>query len=85
MDQAIPAEVLVLVNGPARLSPGQVADYAVEYTSMMTTTVQSSVLMVRLPALATYMESSVGGNPRRNATRYSGSWAVWPPAQRTSS
>lgn len=61
VEQPIPEEVLVVSSGPSRLSPGQQVDYMVSYNNFTTGAVQNSVLMVRLPALATYMESSAGG------------------------
>jgi len=46
---------------PRRASPGQTVPYAVTYMNLMTTTVESATLVLSLPKLATYVDSTGGG------------------------
>ncbi len=60
VDQEVPAEVLVTSHGPATFSPGQTLQYAVNYLSLMPSTVEDAVLVVQLPAAAEYLSSTDG-------------------------
>lgn len=54
-------EVQVRVAGPLRVSPGGTTDYAVSYISTLTETVQNAVLVVNLPAMSSYVDSTGSG------------------------
>ncbi len=57
-----PEEALVVISGPDQVSSGQQATYRVTYQNQMTSDIiTNAVLMMRLPALATFVESSDGG------------------------
>lgn len=63
VEQPIPTPTYVTLNtiGPANVSSGAQVDYRVTYENGTALTVQNAVLLVRLPYLATYVESSAGG------------------------
>jgi hypothetical protein len=54
-------EVRVQVMGPRIASPGSAVHYAVTYMNLMTTTVQSATLVLNIPGLGSYMESTGNG------------------------
>jgi hypothetical protein len=54
-------EVRVQVTGPRMASPGGAVHYAVTYMNLMTTTVQSATLVLNIPGLGSYMESTGNG------------------------
>ena len=54
-------EVRVQVTGPRIASPGGAVHYAVTYMNLMTTTVQSATLVMNIPGLGSYMESTGNG------------------------
>jgi uncharacterized repeat protein (TIGR01451 family) len=58
---AVDRGVLVNLAHPGRVFPGGTADYAVGYMNLMTTTVQSATLVLNIPGLASYVESTGGG------------------------
>jgi uncharacterized repeat protein (TIGR01451 family) len=55
-----PGEMLVTTGAPRRVSPGQTADYAIQYLNGMTITVQNALLVVQLPRSAEYVASDGG-------------------------
>ncbi len=59
--QTAPGEMLVTTGSPTLVSPGQTADYAVQYLNTLTETVQNAVLLVQLPLSGEYVASSGGG------------------------
>jgi len=61
-------DVPVRVLGPNRISPGQVVDYAVDYSHYLTEPLQDALLILRLPYLATYQSSTPQGTywPQRH-------------------
>ncbi|WP_298482113.1 right-handed parallel beta-helix repeat-containing protein [uncultured Chloroflexus sp.] len=59
--EAPATDILLRTGGPERYSPGEIVDYVVQYLNPMTMTVQGAVVMMRLPSLAYYIESSDGG------------------------
>ncbi len=59
--EAPATDILLRTGGPHRYSPGEIVDYVVQYLNPMTMTVQGAVVMMRLPSLAYYIESSDGG------------------------
>ncbi len=68
-------QVQVRVAGPLRASPGGTTDYAVSYISTLTETVQNAVLVVNLPAMSSYVDSTGGGiywPSRHQVFRYGG-------------
>ncbi len=54
-------EVRVQVTGPRIASPGGTVHYAVTYMNLMTTTVQSATLVLNIPGLGSYVESTGNG------------------------
>lgn len=54
-------DILLRTGGPQLYSPGEMVDYVVQYFNPMTITVQSAVIMLRLPSLAYYLDSSDDG------------------------
>ncbi|WP_299644171.1 right-handed parallel beta-helix repeat-containing protein [uncultured Chloroflexus sp.] len=63
VEQTIPTPTYVILNtsGPTTVSSGEQVDYRVTHENGTNLTVQNAVLLVRLPYLATYVESSAGG------------------------
>ncbi len=56
----IPGEMLVSTGAPNQVSPGETVDYAIQYLNDMTSTVQSSILMLQLPQAAYFLEGTAG-------------------------
>ncbi|PDW04270.1 right-handed parallel beta-helix repeat-containing protein [Candidatus Viridilinea mediisalina] len=56
-----PAAVELKITGPRSMASGQMVTYGISYANNMTTTIESAVLMARLPVLTTYRGSSEGG------------------------
>jgi hypothetical protein len=54
-------QLQVQVSGPANVSPGQAADYAIAYSNSTTQTVENAVLVLALPHTAEYLESTHEG------------------------
>lgn len=59
--ETTPGAMLVSTGGPSQISPGETAEYAIQYLNGMTQTVQSGVLMLQLPEAAHFAEASHGG------------------------
>ncbi len=55
-----PGRMLVSTGAPNQVSPGETVDYAIQYLNDMTSTVQSSILMLQLPQAAYFLEGTAG-------------------------
>jgi hypothetical protein len=53
-----PGAMLVSTGAPNQVSPGETVDYAIQYLNDMTSTVQSSVLVLQLPQAAYFLEGT---------------------------
>ena len=53
-------ELLLGLQGPATVSPGQTVAYAVSYANLTATTVENAVLMISLPRMCEYVDSTGG-------------------------
>ncbi len=58
--QPVPGEMLVSTGAPSLVSPGETVDYAIQYLNEMTETVKSSILMLQLPKVAYFVDSTQG-------------------------
>jgi|GEM_PF-627768 len=56
----VPGRMLVSTGAPNLVSPGETVDYAIQYLNDMTSTVQSSILMLQLPHAAYFLEGTAG-------------------------
>ena len=53
--------MLLRTVSPTRVSPGQTSEYAIHALNLMTQTVQNGILVIQLPQIADYLDSTQGG------------------------
>ena len=59
--QTPPAEIVLSLGGPSRVSPGQTVEYAAFFLSQLQATIDDVVLVVALPGLASFVDATGGG------------------------
>jgi len=57
----VSGEMQIMTGAPHLISPGQSADYAIQYSNQMSATVQNAILLIQLPQAADYISSTGGG------------------------
>ncbi len=60
-DDAGVGRMIVSTGAPSQVSPGETVDFAIQYLSQMTKTLDSSILMLQLPETGHFVESTGGG------------------------